>query len=152
MSDINNDVNLDTQNTVQNSPEGRALVDLVATEIFAKKAEDVTLIEMNGMSNVCDRFLIATCQSEPQMRAILTSLARVLRKNGVRPLGTDHYQGSRWAVMDLGELMVHLFEAEHRKFYSLERLWADAKKEELNAADYTKASADTQEQLDNEYI
>ncbi len=134
------------------APEGRALVDLIAAEFFAKKAEDVTLVEFNGVSNVCDRFLIATCQSEPQIRAILSSLSRILSRKGVKPLGTDHYQGSRWAVLDLGELMVHLFEAEHRKFYSLERLWPDATKEQLNAADYARTEDTTEEKLDNEYL
>jgi len=120
----------------KSQPEGRDLVDLCARELFARKAEEVVLLELKGISDVCDSFLIATCRSEVQMRAILNGLRRELRRQGVRPLGTDFETGARWAVLDLGELMVHLFEEEHRKYFSLERLYQDGGHTALNAADY----------------
>ena len=122
-------------------PTGKALVDLCAAELFARKAEDVVLLELKEMSDVCDSFLIATCQSEPQMRAILQGLQRALREVGIKPVGNDAGEGARWAVLDLGELMVHLFEANHRAHFSLERLYENAPRVELDPADYENSAA-----------
>jgi ribosome-associated protein len=134
----------------KNELQGEELVALVAKILFEKRAEEVKLINLEGLSDVCDRFIIGTCGSEAQMKAVITALARGLKTAGVRPIGTDHSSGSRWAVMDMGDLMIHLFEAEHRKFYSLERLWADATISELHAEDYISDDLDDEEE--NEYL
>ncbi len=116
---------------------GRALVDFAAGQLFSKKAEDLTLMDMQGLSDVADYYLVATCSSEAQMRAIITSMQRNLKKAGVRPLGVEYKSGNRWAVIDVAELIIHLFEDEHRKTVDIEKLWGDAKQEELNVENYT---------------
>ena len=131
----------------RNVPTGKALIDLCAAELFARKAEDVVLLELSSVSDVCDSFLIATCRSEAQMRAILQGLQRALRDVGIKPIGNDSGEGARWAVLDL----VPLFEENHRAHFSLERLYEDAPRTALNPEDYASASA-TGESQDNGFI
>ena len=111
----------------------------IATELFAKKAEDVVLMDLRNLSTVADYYLIATCRNEPQMRAILGSVQRALSREGVRSLRSEYMPGVRWAVVDFGDIILHLFEKQTRGFYSLERLWADAPSTTLRAEDYVSA-------------
>lgn len=141
----------DRQQTSPDSPSGRDLVDLCAAELFARKAEQVVWMELKGLSEVCDSFLIATCRSEVQMRAILNGLQRELRAVGIRPIGNDAGEGARWAVLDLGELMIHLFEESHRTHFSLERLYQEAPRVELRPEDYPSREA-APEDDENEFL
>jgi ribosome-associated protein len=111
----------------------------IATELFSKKAEDVVLMDLRNLSTVADYYLIATCRNEPQMRAILGSVQRVLSREGVRSLRSEYMPGARWAVVDFGDIILHLFEKQTRGFYSLERLWADAPSTTLRAEDHVSA-------------
>ncbi len=113
-----------------------------ATELFAKKAEDVVLMDLRNLSTVADYYLIATCRNEPQMRAILGGMQRALSREGMKALRSEYMPGVRWAVLDYGDLIVHLFEKQTRGFYSLERLWADAPSTTLRAEDYVKDADD----------
>jgi ribosome-associated protein len=121
------------------SLEGRQLIDFLAKGLFEHKAEDVRIMDLRNLSDITDYFVVATCQSEVQMRAIVNDMSRDLRTAGVRPMGTDYQAGVRWAVMDLGEVILHLFEESAREFYSLERLWSDSKTEVLQRNDYLTA-------------
>ena len=131
--------------------EGRDLIDHCARELFSKKAENVTLLNLIGLSDVADYYLVATCGSEPQMRAILSALQRTLKGKGVRALGVDYKDGVRWAVIDFGEIMVHLFEEEERMNLNLENLWSDSTEEKLNSEDYPFEEAAPEED-ENEFI
>jgi ribosome-associated protein len=113
----------------------------LATELFAKKAEDVVLMDLRNLSTVADYYLIATCRNEPQMRAILGGIQRALSREGVRSLRSEYMPGVRWAVVDFGDIILHLFEKQTRGFYSLERLWADAPSTTLRAEDYVSEDA-----------
>jgi|TARA_B110000483_G_scaffold241769_1_gene325651 ribosome-associated protein len=130
---------------------GRELIDFCARELYAKKAESVKVLNLIGLSDVADYYLVATCSSEPQMRAILNSMVRNLKGQGVRPLGVDYKDGVRWAVADFGEIMVHLFEEEERMNLNLENLWEDIQVEELDPADYPIEEGD-EEDTGNEFI
>lgn len=134
---------------MSNTPiEGQDLIDHCARELFSKKAENITLLDLQGLSDVADYYLVGTCASEPQMRAILNSLQRSLKGQGVRPLGIDYNDGVRWAVADFGEIMVHLFEEEERMNLNLEKLWADAKVITLDEADYPVEESEDEESGD----
>jgi ribosome silencing factor RsfS/YbeB/iojap len=107
-----------------------------AAVLFSKKAEEVVLMDLRNLSTVADYYLIATCTNEPQMRAILGTVQRSLSRDGIKSLRSEYMPGVRWAVIDYGDLIVHLFEKQTRGFYSLERLWADAPATALKASDY----------------
>lgn len=127
---------------------GQDLIDHCARELFAKKAENVSVLDLNGLSDVADYYIVATCASEPQMRAILNSLQRTLKGKGVRPLGVDYKDGVRWAVADFGEMMVHLFEEEERMNLSLDKLFDQATQTVLDPADYPLDDHEDQESGD----
>ncbi len=122
--------------TVSSEPGALEVAHKAAAILFAKKAEDVVLLDLRALSTVADYYLICTCQNEPQMRAILSSVQRTLSREGIKSLRSEYMPGVRWAVMDYADLIIHLFEKQTRGFYSLERLWADAPSLELKASDY----------------
>jgi ribosome-associated protein len=131
--------------------EARALADKAASLLFAKKAEDLVLLDLRGLSSLTDFYLICTCQNEAQMRGVLHGVAKALSKEGIKALRSEYHGGVRWAVLDYGDLIIHLFEKDTRSYYSLERLWADAKATRLKAEDYIthdeEASEDEDEDL-----
>jgi ribosome-associated protein len=121
-----------------------------AAVLFSKKAEDVVLMDLRNLSTVADYYLIATCTNEPQMRSILTTVQRSLSREGIKSLRSEYMSGVRWAVVDYGDMILHLFEKQTRGFYSLERLWADAPSTHLKASDYALPASDDSEESDDD--
>ena len=124
--------------------DAKALAHKAAGFLFAKKAEKAVLLDLRGLSSLTDFYLICTCSNEAQMRGILNSVYRSLSREGVKALRSEYHSGVRWAVLDYGDLIIHLFEKETRNYYSLERLWADAKATELKAEDYATEEKETE--------
>src|SRR5262249_3612516 len=91
-----------------------------------RKALDLRVLNLSGVSDFTDYFLIASGSSERQVQAIADAIPERLRAEGVRPLRVEGYNRGQWVLLDYGDLVVHVFEAQTRSFYSLERLWADA--------------------------
>ena len=110
--------------------------------LFELRAQNVQLMDLRGIKDVTDYFLVATCESEAQMQAILNELRKEFKANKLPSVGVEYKEGVRWAVFDAGlDLMVHLFEEEKRNEISLDRLYADGKIEELNEADFVKKTS-----------
>ncbi len=117
--------------------------------LFARKAQSVATVDLRERSSLCDWFVLANCQSEVQLQAILSGLRRDLRKDGVAALRTECAPGSRWGVLDFGVVIVHVFMKDAREHFSLERLWKDAPQEEAKPEDYPlPESHDQEETLD----
>jgi len=93
-----------------------------------KKAKDVIVLNLKGISIMSDYFVILSGESSTHMRSIAQALERKLRENKVRLLNPKDFMNDRWILMDFGPIVVHIFSEEGRQFYQLERLWADAKK------------------------
>jgi ribosome-associated protein len=93
-----------------------------------KKAEDVVILDLRGISPVADFFVVCTGNSEPHLKAIADNISMSMREKGLRPHGRDGYAPSRWIVMDFSDVMVHIFHPDLREHYDLERLWGDAKR------------------------
>lgn len=92
-----------------------------------KKAEDLVLLDLRGVSGFTDFFLICSASSEPQLKAISSSIREHVREElGQRPLAEDGYPASQWVVLDYGDVICHLFHGDKRGFYDLENLWSDA--------------------------
>jgi ribosome-associated protein len=117
--------------------------------LFSKKAEDAVLLDLRELSSLTDFYLICTCQNESQMRALLHNVSRGLSKEGIKPLRSEYHAGVRWAVLDYGDLIIHLFEKETRNYYSLERLWADAKSTRLKPEDFALPAEETEDEDDD---
>ena len=95
-----------------------------------KKARDVVSLDMAGLTLICDYFLIMTATSTRQAQALCDELELVLKAQGCPPLRVEGYRDSRWILLDLGCVVVHIFLEEERQFYDLERLWGQAPKTE----------------------
>ncbi len=90
------------------------------------KATDLRVLQVGHITAITDYFLLATGGSATQLRSLSDYLERELGMEGVHPLREDGYQTGDWITLDYGDVIVHLFRAEIRQFYDLERLWTDA--------------------------
>jgi ribosome-associated protein len=105
---------------------------LCAAAATEKKAGDIVLLDMRGVSDFTDFFLICSGSSEPQLKAIASSIRERTRDElGVQPLAADGFPASQWLVIDYGDVICHLFLESKRAFYDLEDLWSDARRVDL---------------------
>jgi len=103
------------------------LVTFCADAATDKKAENIVALDLRGISNFTDFFVICSGTSEPHLKAIAGGIEETLRmKHGRRPNAVDGFPLSQWVVMDYGDAVVHIFHQSKRDFYSLEDLWNDA--------------------------
>ncbi|MCD6574940.1 ribosome silencing factor [Candidatus Aerophobetes bacterium] len=96
-----------------------------------KKAQEIVLLDVRGISVVCDYFLICNGESFVHMRTIAKEMEEKLGEKGVALLNTGDYLNERWILLDFGDVVVHIFSPEARDYYQLERLWADAKRRKI---------------------
>ncbi|HEX7238676.1 MAG TPA: ribosome silencing factor [Longimicrobiaceae bacterium] len=108
--------------TLDLPPAVRRAVDL----LFDRKATEVTLLELKGISTATDFFLIATGRSDTHVTAIADSVIDGLKNEGTRPVNVEGLRGGRWVLLDYFDFVVHVFHPAAREFYQLERLWGDA--------------------------
>lgn len=91
-----------------------------------KKAYDLVLMEVGGLSSLADYFLVCTGRSDTQVQAIAQGIEENLVRVGMRPLAIEGLTRGQWVVLDYGDVIVHIFYEPVREFYDLERLWARA--------------------------
>lgn len=101
-------------------------VALCVSMVEEKKAEEVLVLDLRGVSSVTDYFLICHGSSDRLVQAITDHLLEMMKKKGVRALGVEGYTEGRWILLDFGDLVIHVFFEETRRFYDLERLWGHA--------------------------
>lgn len=100
-----------------------------------KKAEDLVVLDLRGLSDVTDHFVICHGSSDRQVLAIADSIEERLRKErGVRPAHVEGRRRAEWVLMDYIDFVVHVFVGEKREFYRLERLWGDAPRHDVASA------------------
>ena len=103
---------------------------IIAAEAAAeKKAENVVAIEVAELLVVTDYFVIATGRTDIQVKAIADEVEhRLLERGGIKPIGREGADESKWILLDYGDLVIHVFQPQERAFYRLEKLWGDAPK------------------------
>jgi ribosome-associated protein len=92
-----------------------------------KKAADIVLLDLTGLTTVADYFVICSGGSERQLDAIADGIVETLRDERLRPIGREGVSASHWILIDYGAVIVHLFTPPERDFYQLERHWGEAK-------------------------
>ncbi len=97
------------------------------------RCEDLLVLDLRGLSGVCDYFVIGTGTSDRQMRAAMEHVEQFARGRGERPYARDGAESAAWMVLDFVDVVVHLFDAAHRQYYELETLWGDAPRVEWSA-------------------
>jgi ribosome-associated protein len=91
-----------------------------------KKAMDIVLIDLRGLSTITDYFLIMSGNSDRHTEAIGEAILEKMEEAGYKPIGVEGLSEGRWALLDFGDLVVHVFYEPIREYYDLEGLWADA--------------------------
>ncbi|MFZ2277958.1 MAG: ribosome silencing factor [Prosthecobacter sp.] len=100
-----------------------------------KKAENIRILDLRGLSPISDYFVIVTAMSTPQLRAVRDEIVeRMKEEHATPPDVKDGNFESQWIILVYGSVMVHILTPEKREFYALEELWGDAPEMELNLA------------------
>jgi ribosome-associated protein len=107
-------------------PSGRSTAQRAARAALDKKAVDLTVLDVQGVSSVTDYFLVCSGKSTPHLRTIIDAIRTELKADGVRPLHAEGRPESGWVLLDYGDVLVHVFLEDTRAYYALERLWGDA--------------------------
>ena len=95
-----------------------------------KRAKDIAVLDLVGISSSLDYFVVATGESEPQLKALEDGVKERLKEAGTMPKGIEG-PSNRWVLLDYGNVVVHIMSPEARDFYDLEGLWADAERLEV---------------------
>ncbi|WP_407269612.1 ribosome silencing factor [Radiobacillus sp. PE A8.2] len=106
--------------------ESKALAELAAKACDDKRATDIILLDMKDVSLIADYFLICEGSNERQVQAIAEEIKHQAEANEVFVRRLEGYEQSRWILVDLGDVVCHVFHKEERAYYNLERLWGDA--------------------------
>ena len=117
--------------TVASVPTSRAEVAVQRALLCARiatdyKAEDVVVLDMRGITPLYDFLVLATGRSRRQIHTLAEEIDAAMVNDGDTRLGIEGYESAKWVVQDYGDIVVHLFEAEMRRYYGLGDLWADA--------------------------
>ncbi|MGH2349082.1 MAG: ribosome silencing factor [bacterium] len=104
----------------------RDLALLAADAMDEKRADEVLVLEVGRHTPVADYFVIGSAQTTVQIRAIVEAVEEALTAAGARLGNREGDARSRWVLLDFGGVVVHVFGPEARRYYTLERLWADA--------------------------
>ncbi|KIL38274.1 ribosomal silencing factor RsfS [Gordoniibacillus kamchatkensis] len=110
---------------MNNSPEQVMSLAVAAAE--DKKAYDVVTLDLKGVSLIADYFVICHGNSETQVQAIVSEVRKRADEAGVRIRGLEGMETARWVLLDLGDVVMHVFHRDDREYYNIERLWSDAK-------------------------
>ena len=105
--------------------DSKTFAQKICETLIDHKAEDVVCIDVKGKTEVADFYVVASGRSMTHTRALIELLESELDKEGVAPIRRDGVKEGRWAVLDYGDVIVHIFNDESRLFYHLESLWGD---------------------------
>ena len=97
------------------------------------KGREIVVLDLRGLSEATDYFVVASGTSDAHVRGIAESVLEKLHRRGVRAHHVEGLTGGRWVLLDFVDFVVHLFHPETRSFYQLERLWSDAPEIRLGA-------------------
>jgi len=106
------------------------LLKTVVNAAEEKKAVDIVALNLQGISLVADYFVICHGNSDTQVQAIATEIRKNAEMSGAR-VRLEGMDTARWVLIDMGDVVAHVFHREEREYYHLERLWSDAKAVEI---------------------
>ncbi|MEN1969336.1 ribosome silencing factor [Lentibacillus sp. N15] len=108
------------------------LLEKVAKACDDKRAEDMVALDMKEVSLVADYFLICHGSNERQVQAIARSIKDAVEEEGMSLQRLEGFEQARWILVDIGNIVCHIFHKDERSYYNLERLWGDATRVQLN--------------------
>jgi ribosome-associated protein len=106
----------------------KELAKIAYAALEEKKANDIKVIDISGVSVLADYFIIASGSNRNQVQAMVDSVQEDLyKKAGLEAKQVEGYQTGSWILLDYADIIVHVFDEENRLFYNLERIWRDGK-------------------------
>ncbi len=96
---------------------------------FEKKAKNLILLDLRGLSYLSDYFIVCNGTSEPQVKAIVDNIRK---GTSFKPKHLEGYENKKWVLLDYFDIIVHVFDEQGRNYYAIENIWADAPKKEFN--------------------
>jgi ribosome-associated protein len=123
------------------------LVKLAIAALEDIKAQDITTIDVRGKTSITDFMLIASGTSSRHVKSLVENVLEKVKEQGVRPIGTEGMDTGEWALLDLGDIVVHVMLPTARQFYDLERLWqgAEQSRAQFSAEPGPEQSGDEQQ-------
>jgi ribosome-associated protein len=109
-------------------------MDVVRDAALDKKGDDFQIIDVSGRTIIADTFVLVSGRSKIQTRAIADAVVEAVELNGHKVSRVEGYADGNWILIDLGNVIVHVFTPEQRSFYNLERLWSDVVKAQAPGA------------------
>ena len=106
--------------------DSKELLKVVVEAADSKRAEDIVALAVQGISLLADYFVIMQANSERQVKAIADIIEEKVEEAGFEVRNVEGKDGANWILLDLGDVVVHVFKTETRQFYNLEKLWSDA--------------------------
>lgn len=105
----------------------RELAKIAVEGLADKKAQDIRVIDISEVSVMADYFIIASGSNKNQVQAMADNVEEKLHAVEIHPRQIEGYQAANWILMDFNDIIVHVFNAEDRMFYNLEKIWLDGK-------------------------
>lgn len=106
--------------------ESQKILEIAVKAADSKRAEDLVALDVRNISLLADYFFICQANSERQINAIVAEIVEQEAKQQVAIQRVEGKEGGKWVLIDLGDVVVHVFQASERSFYNLEKLWSDA--------------------------
>ena len=106
--------------------QNEQLVKVAVAALEDMKGQDITIIDVRGKTSVTDFMVIASGSSSRQVKSLVDNVLEKVKERGVRPIGSEGLDSGEWALLDLGDIVVHVMLPTARQFYDLERLWQGA--------------------------
>ena len=113
---------------MENRDSTRELVRLSYDALNEKKATDITVIDITGLSVVADYFIIASADNVRQAEALCDNVEEMLGRAGYECRQIEGKSSGNWILMDYNDVIVHIFDKENRLFYDIERIWKDGRR------------------------
>lgn len=105
----------------------REMARLAYRALEEKKADNITMIDIEQVSTLADYFIIASGNNRNQVQAMADEVDEVLGRAGYEVKHKEGYQTANWILLDYGDLVIHIFDTQNRLFYDLDRIWRDGK-------------------------
>jgi len=99
---------------------------MIAEIIKSKKGFDINILDLRKLSGITDCFVICSADADRQVKAIADEVEDKLLESRIRCLHKEGYQTMNWIILDYFDVIVHIFKADARSYYNLEKLWGDA--------------------------
>ena len=113
------------------SPDGLQKALLCTRAALDKKALDLVVLDVSGLTSIADYLVFCTGRSDRQVQSIAQAIEEALGSEGERPISIEGMQRGQWVLLDCGDVIVHVFYQPVREFYDLERLWQHAPRVQL---------------------